>query len=299
MPAPAYGTLEPVSPIREVLERALPGAKVTERHDGIELEPVDGPKTRFRVEADPEDARDGKVPAVLFLEHADPRTLAALRGQGSSFVTAQGAVFLTAPGLYVDIRPTRALMDPDRTRNPFSTRGRQVCFALLRSPERDWSVRDLAAASSASESFVSRVVSALEDQAFVETEANGFRPRAEFLFAALAEQWPRPTAFFVGRAPSKSEAVIGGGPAYENLELVVPALPRAYVASRDQLRLLIVHTNSSQATSGMAQWEAVIQPLPLPNGLAPELICALELARDPRGREVLRNRLLVPWPIHV
>lgn len=286
-----------MSAIKAVLERALPGAKVTERRDGIDLEPADGPKTRFRVEADPEHVRDGERPAILFLEHPDPRILATLRGQGSSFVTMQGAVFLKAPGLYVDIRPARALIDPDRTRNPFSTRGRQACVALLRFPERDWSVRALAAASSASESFVSRVVSALEDQAFVETDTNGFRPRSEFLFAALAEHWPRSTAFFVGRAPNKGEAVIGGGPAYEKLGLVVPALPRAYIASRDQLRLLIVQTNSQPATARMAEWDAVIQPLPLPNGLAPGLICALELARDPRGREVLRERDIVPWPI--
>lgn len=287
-----------VSAIGAVLERALPGVKVAERRGGIEFQPPGGPKARFRVEADVKRVRGGEGPAVLFLEHADPRALAALRNQGSSFVTAQGVVFLIAPGLYVDIRPARTLVDPDRTRNPFSTRGRQVCVAMLRSPDRDWSVRDLAVASSASESFVSRVVSGLEDQAFIEAEANRFRPRAELLFAALAEHWPRPTAFFAGRAPRKGEAVIGGGPAYEKLGLVVPALPRAYVATRDQLRLLIVQTNSSPATSRMAQWEAVIQPLPLPNGLAPELICALELARDPRGREVLRSRQLVPWPIH-
>lgn len=287
-----------VNPIRAVLKSALPDAKVTEHRAGIEIQPAGGPRARFRIEANAEDVRDGEGPSILFLEHADPRTLAALRGQGSSFVTAQGAVFLTAPGMYVDIRPSRALTDPDRTRNPFSTRGRQVCVAMLRSPDRDWSVRDLAAVSSASESFVSRVVSALEDQAFIEAEANRFRPRAEFLFAALAEHWPRPTAFFVGRPPSEGEAVVGGGPAYEKLGLLLPALPRAYVATRDQMRLLIVQTNSQPATARMAQWEAVIQPLPLPNGLAPGLICALELARDPRGKEVLRNRELVPWPIH-
>jgi hypothetical protein len=296
---PGIWQTRPMSAIKAVLDRALPGARVTERRDGIEIEPADGPKTRFRVVANPEDAGDKNGPTVLFLEHADPRSLATLRGQGSSYVTAQGAVFLTAPGLYVDIRPARALVDPDRTRNPFSTRGRQVCVSLLRFPERDWSVRDLAAVASASESFVSRVISALEDQAFLDVEGKQFRPRSEFLFAALAEQWPRPTAFFVGRTPSKGETIIGGGPAYEALDLVVQALPRAYVASRDQLRHLIVQTNSSPATSRMAQWEAVIQPLPLTNGLAPELICALELARDPRGREVLRGRQLVPWPIHV
>lgn len=285
--------------ITAVLEQSIPGARVTELEEGIELQLPDGPKALFRVESDASDVADTGLPTVLFLERADSRTLSTLRGMGSSFVTAQGAVFLAAPGLYVDIRPARALVDPDRTRNPFSLRGRQVCVMLLMQPDHAWSVRELANASSASESFVSRVVSALEDQAFIDSDDSGFRARAEFLFAALAEQWPRPTAFFAGRPPSGGEAVIGGGPAYENLGLVVPAPPRAYCASRDQLRSLIVQTNSSPATSRMAQWEAVIQPLPLMNGPAPVLICALELARDPRGKEVLRNRQLVPWPIHV
>lgn len=300
MPPLAYGTLDAVSPIRDVLQRALPGAKLTERKGEIEVLLPGGPPALYRIVTEADGVGGTPSQTVLYAEHADPRTLTALREARSSFVTAQGIVFLVGPGLYVDVRPPRALSDPDRTRNPFSTGGRRVCVSLLLHPERDWTVRDLATASSVSESFVSRVVGALEDQGFVEVDARRFRPRAEFLFAALAEHWPKPSAFFSGRAPTgKGDAVIGGGPAYEKLGLVVPALPRAYVPTRDRLRSLIVQTNSTASTSRMAQWEAVIQPLPLTNGLAPGLICALELARDVRGREVLRNRDLVPWPIHV
>ncbi|MBI4729144.1 MAG: hypothetical protein HY775_06525 [Acidobacteria bacterium] len=287
-----------MKPIKAVLQQALPRARVTERRDKIEVHLPGGPRVTFRVISAP-DELPVPYPSVLFLERADPRTLAMFRVQEASFVTATGQVYLVTPGMYVDIRPARALGDPDRTRNPFSTRGRMVCVSMLLFPERRWTIRELARCSAASESFVSRVVSGLDDQGFIETEAGGLRPHAEFLFAALAEHWPRPTFFFVGRAPREGEAVIGGGPAYENLGLALPALPRAYVATRTQLRLLVVQTKSTPATSRMGEWEAVVQPLPLQNVFVPALVCALELARDPRGREVLNSRSLVPWPIHV
>lgn len=145
---------------------------------------------------------------------------------------------------------------------------------------------------------MSRVVSGLEEQGLVDTRSGGLRPHAEVLFVALADHWPKPNAFFVGRVPREGEAVISGGPAYEKLGLAIPGMTRAYVADRDQLRALSVQTNSTPVTSRMAEWEAVTQPLPLPNKLVPPLICALELAKDPRGREVLRSKQLVPWPIH-
>lgn len=280
-----------------ILKEALSGvARVSVRGRNIEIELSNGGKAQFRVESHPGEV-EGDRERLLFLQAADPRTLLALRGEGVSFVTASGYVFLTAPGIYVDIRPRRPVGDPDRLRNPFSPRGRSACVALLQEPERLWSVRDLAAVASSSESFISRVVAGLEEQGLVTTKGDGIRVHADVLFVALGEHWPRPTAFYTGRQPRAGEAAIGGGPAYEQLGLAVPALPRAYVATKEQLRELGLRTKSTPATSNTAEWEAVLQPLPLPDQLVPALVCALELARDPRGREVLRHHELVPWPI--
>ncbi len=284
--------------IREILNQVVPSAKVTERRGEVELRLPDGLVSRFRIVKDTDEVGPDAEPSVLWLNNADPRTLKSLRDSGISFVTAHGQVFLRAPGVYVDVRPSRSISDPDRMRNPFSPRGRQVCVSLLLNPERDWTVSDLAAASSASQSFVSRVATGLEDQGFVEVDATGLHPVPELLFAALAENWPRPTAFYTGRVPRISEAAISGGPAYEKLGLAVPAVPRIYVASRDQLRLLVVQTHATSSTSRMADWEVVFQPLPVQNSIAPNVVVALELARDPRGREVLRSNRIVSWPIH-
>ncbi len=284
--------------IREILSQVVPGAKVTESKGEVEFRLPEGLVARFRIESDPDQVASGTEPSVLWLDHADPRTLTALRGSGISFVTSHGQVFLRAPGLYVDVRPSRSISDPDRMRNPFSPRGRQVCVTLLLDPGRHWTVSDLAAASSASQSFVSRVATGLKDQGLVEVDEGGLRPLPELLFAALAEDWPKPTGFYMGRVPRVGEAVISGGPVYERLGLTVPAIPRIYVANRDQLRLLVVQTHAAPSTSRMADWEVVFQPLPLKNALVPPVIVALELARDPRGREVLRSKPIVPWPIH-
>lgn len=285
--------------MKEVLKKVLPNAKVRESKKELEVVLPNGFVGHFSVVSDPHDVAEVTDHAeVLWLDHANPLTLNSLRRQGTSFVTSHGQVFLSAPGLYVDVRPARSITDPDRTRNPFSPRGRLVCVCLLLDPERMWTVSELANSASSSQSFVSRVLSSLRDQGLVEMNDFEVSPITEALFASLAENWPRPKAFYVGRVPTATETVIGGGPAYEKLGLTIPELPRAYVRDRDQLRQLVVRTGASSSTSRMADWEAVFQPLPLTNSIAPALICALELANDPRGREVLRNKQIVPWPIH-
>lgn len=286
-----------MEPVVRMLEEALAGAgRVTSRGGNIQIELASGERSHFRIERHPSDVQGDKR-ALLFLEEADPRTLIALRGEKASFVTASGYVFLVAPGLYVDIRPARPVGNSDRIRNPFSPRGRSACVALLRQPDRSWTVRELADAASSSESFISRVVVGLEQQGLVTRKGDGIQVHPDVLFVALSEHWPRPTAFFIGRQPQPGQAPIGGGPAYQRLGIAVPAPPRAYVATKEQLRELTLQTQASPATSRMAEWEAVLQPLPLPNQLVPALICALELARDPRGREVLQRHELVPWPV--
>lgn len=282
----------------DALRRALPDLEVGERDGSVTLRDGDA-EHHFRLavwrSGTPMPHQRGQT--LLYLEDPTAAMIDEARRSGRQFASSVGQVSIRVPGLYVDIRPARGGAFQDRVRNPFSARGRLLCVSLLLQPDRIWTVIALAGATGLSQGFTSRVVTGLDELGLVARTSGGFRSEPEPLFVALAHAWPRASSFFAGRSPAPAEAVIGGGPAYEVHGLSIPDRPRAYVVDRAQLRTLAARTNAKPTASRTADWEAVVQPLAIANGVAPALICALELAGDARGREVLRAHKLVPYGI--
>jgi hypothetical protein len=124
------------------------------------------------------DRADQASPRRIFISysHSSAEARDALRHAGISFAGADGRAFVRAPGIFVvrDDRP-RSSPDPDREpnagdpsrRNPFSNRSSRVPRWLLLHHEEAFSLGELATAVGVHPSAVSRVISTLEDAAFV------------------------------------------------------------------------------------------------------------------------------------
>jgi DNA-binding MarR family transcriptional regulator len=124
------------------------------------------------------DRADQYSPRLIFISYARSSAEArdALRRAGISFAGDDGRVFVRAPGIFFD-RDDRPQLSPSwdnepaagdaSRRNPFSNRSSRVPRWLLLHHEEAFSVSELATAVDVHPSAVSRVISALEDAAFV------------------------------------------------------------------------------------------------------------------------------------
>jgi DNA-binding transcriptional ArsR family regulator len=196
---------------------SLPAPLVVARSDeALQLALPEGPAvtfvpiwlpalTRQRVGEIVERASD-EMPRRLFVSfrRSSPEARAALRDAGISFAGEDGHVYVRAPGILVerdDRKATRATdatvlaIGPDSgVRNPFANRGSRVARWMLIHHEQTFSPTSLAQAIDLNPAAVSRLLTALEDAAFIRAEgsrARRGRQRSVRLARpiALLEEW--------------------------------------------------------------------------------------------------------------
>lgn len=125
-----------------------------------------------------EAATSASKPLLVYFERASPDALRALREQRISFVGEEGSCFLFSPPLFVDREspvipaPMPEPSPPMRAdaRNPFGRTGSRVLRWLLLHPNEEFSMHDLARQTRVSPALVSRVVRALDDEAWIDLE---------------------------------------------------------------------------------------------------------------------------------
>ena len=142
-------------------------------------------------------------PLFVMFRRSSPDARSALRDAGISFAGEDGYVFVRAPGVYVERdRPvprrrnqiSGVEADHKAVRNPFATRSSRVPRWMLNFPDQAFSPSSIARAVELNPAAVSRILSALEDAAFIgETESGPGpgRKRAVALRRSLAllEDW--------------------------------------------------------------------------------------------------------------
>ena len=140
---------------------------------------------------------------VVF-RRSSPAARSLLREAGVSFAGDDGYVFVHAPGIHVerddpllprggstawaDATPERAV------RNPFSNRSSRVARFMLGHPDQEFSPTSLAQATELNAAAVSRILTALEDAAFIAAaESDPVRGRKRTVVLrrplALLEEW--------------------------------------------------------------------------------------------------------------
>jgi hypothetical protein len=153
---------------------------------------LDGPEPRGR----PGDAQAPLHVAVFrSLPH---RERERLRREGTSFIDLSGAVFLQAPGFYLDRSDLPSAHDPVRGKkgaDPYADRGSLVLRALLAAPRAQrWSTQRLARDADVDTATASRVVRELRRRELVRDETPGQGRRSSIWIPdarKLIEDWAR------------------------------------------------------------------------------------------------------------
>lgn len=134
---------------------------------------------------------------------SSPTGRSVLRDAGVSYAGEDGHVFVRAPGICVErgdgmphpSRPLGGFDDrTDQARNPFANRSSRVARWMLSHPDHEFSPSSLAQAVELNPAAVSRIVTALEDAAFIaeaDSETRRGRNRIVVLRRPLAmlEEW--------------------------------------------------------------------------------------------------------------
>lgn len=172
--------------------------------------------------------------------------------------------------------------------------------ALLESPARAWSLRELADRAETSLALVTKVVRHLiADRPVVGDEvAQGRRARVTAtrkLHAAVGAHWPEPSLYVLGSQPPPNLPVGGGTVVSAAVGVVWESRPRAYVRTKSELARVLARSGGAVVSEPAGEWEMCVVDYPFAPGPLPPLIAALELAGSPRGREVLRPRIAPLW----
>ncbi len=113
-----------------------------------------------------EDRPDGVV--LLCVPYISPRVAEMCREQNVSYLDSEGNCWITAPGLCVHVagRPNRP--PPIKAVDPFSKKSSRVVRTLLTHPQKGWQVQQLAQQADVSLGLVSKVKTALLEDAYLE-----------------------------------------------------------------------------------------------------------------------------------
>lgn len=155
------------------------------------------------------EARKPGKPLLVHFDRASPQARSLLREERVSFFGGADSCFLFSPPLIVDSRldlpaePYRSWSEreerPVAARNPFGRSASRVLRWLLLHPEERFGMRALAEETQVSETLVSRVVRAMDDEAWVEVGADSHDRRARTVrmrrpreaLSAWARSWDR------------------------------------------------------------------------------------------------------------
>ena len=220
---------------------------------------------------------------LLLAEHITPAVSAAARDVGLNFADTYGNMYLTGPGLLVDIQGRR-IPDPvhrsPREPRAFRTSGLQLILVLLDDLRAvDLPYRDLAQLSRTSLGSVQWVLSELQEQGFV--EATG-RHRRLHRTRELFDRW---TESYLRTLAPKSDL---GRYATDDLD----AWTRGHVP---------VETHDCQWSGEVAAMlrEAPLRPSSATiycDTLPTKLMATYRLRKDPQGSVAVRRRFFQPIP---
>ena len=151
---------------------------------------------------------------VVVADRISEQARRELAARGWGWVDRRGHVRLWAPGLRIaaDVEPLARQSASARFASVFPPVGVEVALALLKEPERDWTVKDLAASVGRAASGVSERLRALREAGLVDRRNHPSRPE---LFWELVGPWhrARPRLGRVPRLGGTVRAVVVAGPA--------------------------------------------------------------------------------------
>jgi len=137
--------------------------------------------------------------SLLVVPHLTPALLAACRKVRLSAADLNGRLYLRAPGLLVELpalggRHFRFEQEP---RNVFVGKSTRIVRALLTDPTRQWRQAELAARAGATSGLVSRIVTHLERQGFLERSGASKRLQSHRLVSpdGLLDAWEQADDF--------------------------------------------------------------------------------------------------------
>lgn len=190
-----------------LLRRALP--------DGVRVELLDDSETgqelrlqygelspiRLVLTARAEDNGERSDALLVRVLRGSPEERDRLRGEHESFIDLEGAVYLAAPGFYLDrsdLSPP-PVSSPAQGTDPYADAASQIVRVLLEAPQgRRLSIRGLAAEAEVHPSTASRVTSELERRELVRDDRPGERRQSSIWVPdpeALIEDWARAYAW--------------------------------------------------------------------------------------------------------
>ena len=251
------------------------------------------------------------VLGVVVADRISDEARRELAARGWGWVDRRGHVRVWSEGLRIatDIEPLKRTPANARFGSVFPPVGIEVSLALLKEPERDWTVKDLAAALNRARSGVSERLSALREAGLVDRRN---RPMLPELFWELVEPWSEPP-FGLSSFPGldgpfedlswlrvtdwvltdTQAALFLGAPVLASSE----GPPDFYVPEPSIVDVAISHLGPSRgapaATVRASRYTGVNESQPFrmtPSGLrvAHPVIVALDLAHDrARGREIV------------
>lgn len=140
---------------------------------------------------------------VLVSDRIIPRVRDELRSAGWNWLDRRGHLFLAADGLLIDTDVPSLHTSGGRSRPILDTEvGLDVGSALLTSPSRNRSIRDLVAFTGRSLGAVHRAVRGLSDEGLIGEDG---RPLAPELFWEVSSRW-RPVRMALARGPKRDDA---------------------------------------------------------------------------------------------
>lgn len=143
--------------------------------------------------------RDAEAPLAVVVARSLPRReRERLRSEGANFIDLSGAVFLQAPGFYLDRSDLPAAPDPADAKkgaDPYADRGSRVLRAFLMAPRAQrWSTQALARNAGVDTATASRVARELRRRDLVRDDAPGQGRRSSIWVPdarKLIEDWAR------------------------------------------------------------------------------------------------------------
>jgi DNA-binding transcriptional ArsR family regulator len=299
------------------LDRAgIPSRARANRHVDVEGERLRLVPVRMAVATPAAITRLGSAPddavGIVIADRISAAARAELNERGWSWLDRRGHLRLWTPRtrVDVDIEPVAVARAADRFASPFPRVGIEIALALLKEPEREWTVSELAARLGRAPGGVSERLRALRDAGLVDAKNTPLRPelfwelvgpfhtRTHGLAEFPSDDFERLTWLGLPAEWCLTEtraAIELGAPVFASMD----APPEFYVPEAAIVDLALSHFGTARAqpaaTVRVARYGGIIDAEPFartPQGfaVAHPVVVALDLAHDrARGREIVEG----------
>ena len=248
---------------------------------------------------------DDAVLRVVIADRISKAGRETLRDLGYGWLDRRGSLRLWARGLRIDAQVPASTIHsgPRRVVSTFSPAAREVAVELLLAPDQRPSPRGLASKLGRSPGYVSTVLQTFSEEGLLDDDGTALLPE---MFWALADSWPRSWHYLSDNSEPALDAIGGGvvsgargaaawgAPVFLGVdqpsEILLPderSLRRILQGSRAlpgpaEARVAIrVDSVAARSAVLTGRGELVAHPI----------VCALDLAGDARGREIVEHWL--------